>query len=88
MESGEPSQGRWHVGTQSNDNIRSGFRYVTWKDDHKDSYEHAMAMLKEGTETVEKVGQSVGYESLVSFSRAFKNYLGMSPGAYRKKSKE
>ena len=46
--------------------------------------EHAMALLRESTDSVERIGQIVGYDNIFSFSRAFKNYQGISPGAFRK----
>lgn len=45
--------------------------------------EHAMAMLKETNDSVDTIGEVVGYENSVSFFRAFKKYVGMPPGAYR-----
>lgn len=34
--------------------------------------------------TMEEIGEQVGYHSPVTFSRAFKNLIGISPGQYRK----
>jgi AraC-like DNA-binding protein len=50
--------------------------------------EKAMTALREDQHSIEQIGHSVGYESLVSFSRAFKTYLGISPSSYRTKALE
>lgn len=43
----------------------------------------AKKLLKDPTLKVYEVGQRVGYEDAVSFGRAFKNKVGMSPKQYR-----
>jgi len=43
----------------------------------------AAASLRTHPATLVEVATSVGYESEVAFSKAFKRYFGMAPGAYR-----
>jgi len=43
----------------------------------------AAASLRTQPVTLVKVATSVGYESEVAFSKAFKRYFGVAPGAYR-----
>ena len=43
----------------------------------------AAASLRTHPATLVEVGTSVGYESEVAFSKAFKRYFGIAPGAYR-----
>ena len=43
----------------------------------------AAALLRTQSATLVEVAQSVGYDSEVAFSKAFKRYLGIAPGAYR-----
>lgn len=43
----------------------------------------ARGLLEAGDLTVEKVAEQVGYSDTSSFSRLFKEKVGMSPGAYR-----
>ena len=45
----------------------------------------AARMLEEGNATVERVAAAVGYESEAAFSRAFKRYVGQTPGAWRRR---
>jgi AraC-like DNA-binding protein len=44
----------------------------------------AVALLRKSTATLPQIAERVGYESEVSFSRAFRRHLGMSPAAYRR----
>lgn len=44
----------------------------------------AARWLRESAATVERVAERCGYESAAAFSKAFKRYLGLSPGAYRR----
>lgn len=54
-------------------------RYVTrWR------MYHAWSLLREEETTVGDLSGRLGYESEAAFSRAFKRYLGVSPGAVRK----
>jgi len=46
----------------------------------------AAAELRTHPATISKVAQSIGYDSEVAFSKAFKRYFGMAPGAYRQGS--
>jgi AraC family transcriptional regulator, alkane utilization regulator len=50
----------------------------------------AAGLLREGRATLAEIADRVGYESEAAFSKAFKRWLGSSPGAYRKaaRSKE
>lgn len=43
----------------------------------------AAKALRETNQTVGEIGRAVGYESIPSFSQAFKRATGQSPGAYR-----
>lgn len=43
----------------------------------------AAALLRSQPVTLLEVARSVGYDSEVAFSKAFKRFLGMAPGAYR-----
>lgn len=43
----------------------------------------AAALLRTHSKTLVDVAQSVGYDSEVAFSKAFKRYFGIAPGAYR-----
>ncbi len=43
----------------------------------------AAALLRTNSSTLIEVALSIGYESEVAFSKAFKRYFGMAPGAYR-----
>jgi AraC-like DNA-binding protein len=45
----------------------------------------AARMLDDGNATVERVSAAVGYESDAAFSRAFKRYVGETPGAWRRR---
>ena len=44
----------------------------------------AMALLAEPGPSVLRVANTVGFESLSSFNRAFRLRTGMTPSAYRK----
>lgn len=43
----------------------------------------ARKMLEDGAPSIERVGQSVGYEDTAFFRRIFKCYSGITPSAYR-----
>jgi AraC family transcriptional regulator, alkane utilization regulator len=43
----------------------------------------AAALLRANSATLLEVALSIGYDSEVAFSKAFKRYFGMAPGAYR-----
>ncbi len=43
----------------------------------------AAAVLRTHSASLVEVATSVGYESEVAFSKAFKRYFGIAPGAYR-----
>lgn len=45
----------------------------------------AAELLKDSRIPISEVGHSVGYENQLNFSRAFKNYYGISPNKYRTK---
>ncbi|WNR45554.1 helix-turn-helix domain-containing protein [Paenibacillus roseipurpureus] len=44
----------------------------------------AKELLLETNETIQTIGQRVGYVQTISFNRAFKKLVGRSPGEYRK----
>lgn len=44
----------------------------------------ALALLKENNTSVSEVSHRLGYESEAAFSRAFKRYIGLSPGVARR----
>ena len=45
-------------------------------------------LLQRSNKSVKEIAYLVGYENPLTFSRAFKNYHGVSPLEYRKKAKE
>ncbi|POR01019.1 hypothetical protein AU468_09135 [Alkalispirochaeta sphaeroplastigenens] len=47
----------------------------------------AMRLLSRGNSTVGSIAERCGYESIYSFSRAFRSFAGESPSQYRKKRK-
>lgn len=55
------------------------YQYLTsWR------IQHARRLLAESHLTLERIARRVGYESAVSFSRAFKREMGVAPGGYRR----
>jgi methylphosphotriester-DNA--protein-cysteine methyltransferase len=44
----------------------------------------AAKVMPEAEHVINFAGAEVGYESEAAFSRAFKKYVGMSPGAWRR----
>jgi AraC-like DNA-binding protein len=48
--------------------------------------ERAMFLLREGTASVTDVCLAVGFNSLGTFSRTFKEIVGVSPSAYRQQA--
>ena len=54
-------------------------QYVThWR------MQNAKVFLEKSSFSIEKVASDVGYESLASFSKAFKRVIGKNPGEYRR----
>ena len=47
----------------------------------------AVELLRDGASTVDEVASRVGYESVPSFSKAFKRWRGVSPGAFRREER-
>jgi len=43
----------------------------------------ACELLEDGNYNIERISEAVGYSSALSFRRAFKNYMGVSPSEYR-----
>jgi len=43
----------------------------------------AAALLRRNSATLVEVATSIGYDSEVAFSKAFRRYFGIAPGAYR-----
>jgi len=52
---------------------------------HTSLMEVAKTMLTNSTFNVSEIADSLGFESLYSFSRFFTSHLGLSPSAYRKR---
>lgn len=50
--------------------------------------ERAMALLRAGELSVTEVCMSVGFSSLGSFSTQFRRFVGVSPSAYRERSRQ
>jgi YesN/AraC family two-component response regulator len=50
--------------------------------------EHAAALLRRNTYTVDEIASRVGYNSSHSFRRAFKRLMGVSPSSYRQSIQE
>jgi len=48
----------------------------------------ACDLLDEGTLSIEETATQAGYSDRLYFQRVFKSHLGITPGEYRKKSKE
>lgn len=46
----------------------------------------AKALLESTDYTVEKIASAVGYQSVLTFNRAFKRYESMTPGVYRSRN--
>ncbi len=46
--------------------------------------ERAVALLEEGSLSISRIGQLVGFANLSSFSRAFRSWTGVSPRTYRR----
>lgn len=49
--------------------------------------QRAASLLRGGESTLVEVAAQVGYESEAAFSKAFKRWAGVAPGAYRRSSK-
>jgi AraC-like DNA-binding protein len=49
-------------------------------------FNHAIELLTNSELAIDDVARNCGYENITSFSRAFKKYVGTSPGQYRKDS--
>ena len=49
--------------------------------------EEAKRLLEETKETVKAISKEVGFNSMPSFNRVFKDMTGLSPSAYRKSIK-
>lgn len=47
----------------------------------------AKELLSNSTNSLEEISQSVGYETVFAFSKAFKRWTGMSPSAFREASR-
>jgi len=60
----------------------SAMHYVTrWK------MQAALMWLKEGAAPLGELASRLGYESEAAFSRAFKRFIGVSPGAVRRRDR-
>jgi AraC-like DNA-binding protein len=46
----------------------------------------ALTSLREGNATIGEIALRLGYQSEAAFSRAFKRFMGLSPGAVRRSS--
>ena len=47
--------------------------------------QNAQKMLKDGGQSLEQIAFAIGYETLASFSKAFKRNVGVSPSQYRRR---
>lgn len=60
----------------------SPMRYTTrWR------LNKAAGYLRNGTRKLAEIARLVGYDSEVSFSKAFKRYMGIAPGTYRRRGR-
>lgn len=50
---------------------------------HKTRIRHAKSYLASTSETIDTIAQRVGYQNTLTFTRAFKRYEGVTPGAFR-----
>lgn len=58
---------------------QSPMQYVTyWR------MQNARRLLDEGKLSIEQISSNIGYDSLASFSKAFKRTVGKNPGEYRR----
>lgn len=61
----------------------SPMQYVTyWR------MQNAKKLLDEGKLSIDQVSAAIGYESLASFSKAFKRTVGKNPGEYRRTTQQ
>lgn len=49
--------------------------------------EMAIVLLQNESESIESVADNVGYTDVANFTRAFKQWTGMTPGAYRRRNR-
>ena len=49
--------------------------------------DRAVALLEEGSMSISRIAQLVGFANLSSFSRAFRAWIGVSPRTYRRLSR-
>lgn len=54
---------------------------------HKTRIRHAKAYLASTGETIDTIARRVGYHNTLTFTRAFKRYEGVTPGAFRSTQK-
>lgn len=59
----------------------TGYGFVKYS--AKVKLDKACEMLMENNYSIEQIASAVGYNSALSFRRAFKNYTGLSPSEYR-----
>lgn len=60
----------------------SAMQYIThWR------AQQAQKLLIEGSQSIEQVAETIGYDSLAAFSRMFKKLFGIGPGAFRRNNK-
>ena len=59
----------------------TGYGFVKYS--AKVKLDKACEMLMENNYSIEQIARAVGYNSALSFRRAFKNYTGLSPSEYR-----
>lgn len=61
--------------------LAEGTSFQEIKDDLR--RDHAMALLREGGDSVQAVAQAVGFREATVFIKAFRQWTGMTPGDYR-----
>jgi transcriptional regulator GlxA family with amidase domain len=67
--------------------LRSRFHQITGRSLGRHLRElrmqHACTLLHDGRSSIGEIAQQCGFDSLFSFSRAFRNSIGCAPSAYR-----
>jgi AraC-like DNA-binding protein len=79
--------GRMHVSTRQFQRLmREHYGVTTEKLRTRIRMEHARELLVGTDLSMDMIADKVGYESVYSFSKAFKRYFGTPPGSYRRQA--